>query len=227
MCPSGVFPQHMSLFQLTSLCQSARVCRSSKKLQHTTRSIWCISLYGVPTNGAQLHNVRWASTPYLYKVYFIVCPLHACFSKTSFLLCLLQGNSPSRVCLGLLPVSTSGKHSFTCLPQQNTIQHNWPFKEPLSFHLKFSFNKVPKDILCYSKPFKPWAIETLVISGCLDSQQEMGSWSQWIINPHRLHTQGFESKWRDLIQKICETVLLKTPHSINFASVNLFITISC
>ena len=32
-----VLPQHMSLSQLTSLCQSAQVCRSGKKLQHTIR----------------------------------------------------------------------------------------------------------------------------------------------------------------------------------------------
>jgi hypothetical protein len=49
---------------------------------------------------------------------------HACFTRTSFLLCPLQLNVPSRICLSFSPVSTSGKHSFTCLPQQNTIQHN-------------------------------------------------------------------------------------------------------
>ena len=62
---------------------------------------------------------------------------HACLSRTPFLLCLLQPNVPSWVCLSLSPVSTSGKHSFRCIPQQNTIQHNWISKEPSSFHFIF------------------------------------------------------------------------------------------
>ena len=61
---------------------------------------------------------------------------HVCFSRTSSLLYLLQWNVPSQVCLSLSPVSTSGKHSFTCLPQQNTIWHNWISKEPLSLYFK-------------------------------------------------------------------------------------------
>ena len=36
------------------------------------------------------------------------------------------------------PVSTLMKRSFTCLPQQNTIQHNWLSKEPLKFPLQQS-----------------------------------------------------------------------------------------
>ena len=46
-CPPWVLPPHVHLSQMTSLCQSARVHRSSKRLQHTTRSFfffWCISL---------------------------------------------------------------------------------------------------------------------------------------------------------------------------------------
>jgi hypothetical protein len=57
-------------------------------------------------------------------------------SRTSFLLCLLQQTIPSWVCLSLSPVSTSAKHSFTCLPKQNTTQHYWLSKEPLSFHFR-------------------------------------------------------------------------------------------
>jgi hypothetical protein len=59
---------------------------------------------------------------------------HACFSRTSFLLCLLQWSILSWVCLSLSLVFTSGKQYFTCLPQQNTIQHNQLSKELLSFH---------------------------------------------------------------------------------------------
>jgi hypothetical protein len=58
------------------------------------------------------------------KKAFIMCPSCVSFSKTSSLLYLLSRNVPSQVCLSLSPVSTLRKHSFTCLPQQNSIQHN-------------------------------------------------------------------------------------------------------
>ena len=85
-----------------SMCiQSAGVLRSGDKLQHTTRRFffWCISLYGVLTNAAQLHNVRWTL---LAKNPSSRVLSRACLSRTSS------------------PVSASVKCSFTCLPQQNT-----------------------------------------------------------------------------------------------------------
>ena len=57
----------------------------------------------------------------------------ACFSRASPLLCLLQWNVLSRVCLTLSSMSTSAKHSFTCLPQQNSIQ--LAFQRVLKFPL--------------------------------------------------------------------------------------------
>ena len=84
-----VLPQHVSLSQLTSLCQSARVCGSSEK--HTARSLffWFVSLYGVPTNGVQLSNVRWTNTCLsLRKTPSSRVLSRACFSRTSFHLCL-------------------------------------------------------------------------------------------------------------------------------------------
>lgn len=64
------------------------------------------SLCGVPTNGAQLHNIR--QTNQYMPVIHVSC---ACFRETvlhksAFHLCLLQQNVLSH------------------LPQQNTIQHN-------------------------------------------------------------------------------------------------------
>ena len=92
------------LFQLKSLCQSARVCWSRKKLQHTTRSFWWVSLYGVLTNPAHLCNVRQTNTCMLLTKNPSSCVLsHACFSRTSFHLCLLQLNVPSCVCLSKTP----------------------------------------------------------------------------------------------------------------------------
>ena len=112
--------------------EAARNCSTPPEV------FWCISLYGVLTNVAQLCNVRQTNTCVLLAKNPSSHVLsRACFSRTSSLLCLLQWNVPSRVCLSLSPVSTSGKHSFMCLPQQNTIQHNWLSKEPLSFHFRF------------------------------------------------------------------------------------------
>jgi hypothetical protein len=89
----------------------------------------------VPTNEAPLHNVRWTNICMsLAKNLSSHVLSHACFSRTSFHLCLLQLNFPSQVCFSLLSMSTSGKQSFTCLPRQNTIQPNWLSKEPLSFY---------------------------------------------------------------------------------------------
>jgi hypothetical protein len=58
--------------------ESARNCSVPPK------PFWCISLYGVPTNGAQLPNVRWINTCVSRVL------SHVCFSRPSFLLCLLQ-----------------------------------------------------------------------------------------------------------------------------------------
>ena len=66
----------------------------------------------------------------------------ACFSRTSFHLCLLQPNVLSQVCLSLSPMSASGKHSFMCLSQkkhhpiQLTFQRNLKF--PLHSRVKAS-----------------------------------------------------------------------------------------
>jgi hypothetical protein len=61
-CLPTCLPQHANLSQLTSSCQSARVCRSSEKLPEVFFVLWVfcflsISLYGVTTNRAQLHKV--------------------------------------------------------------------------------------------------------------------------------------------------------------------------
>ena len=75
-CPPRAFPRH---------CASNQgVCGSSKKLQHNTH----VSLCGVLTNAAQLHNVRQTNTCMsLAKSPSSRVLPHACFSRTSFLLC--------------------------------------------------------------------------------------------------------------------------------------------
>ena len=99
-----VLPQHMNLLQLTSLCQSARVHRSLKKVQHTTKSfLVCFSLCSSDiwssTKGDQYMCV-------VSKDFFIICPVT----------CLLSQNI-------LSPVSASAKHSFMSLPLPLTCVH--------------------------------------------------------------------------------------------------------
>jgi hypothetical protein len=91
---TGLASAHASVSADITLCQSAQVCGSGKKLQHTTRRFSLREgafLCGVPTNAAQLHNVRWANT----WVLLVKNPLprvlsRAYFSRISYLLCLLQ-----------------------------------------------------------------------------------------------------------------------------------------
>ena len=92
--------------------------------QLCSRIFCCISFYGIPTNWAQLCNIRQTNTCMsLVKNPSSHVFSHACFSRTSSLLCLLQLNVPFQICLSLSPMSTSGKHCFMYLPQRNTIQH--------------------------------------------------------------------------------------------------------
>ena len=67
---------------------------------------WCVSLYGVPTNAAQLRNVRQTNTCVSLaknlSSHVLSC---ACFSRTSSLLHLLQQNILSGVRLSLSHLS--------------------------------------------------------------------------------------------------------------------------
>ena len=76
-----------------------------------------ISFYVVPTNGAKLYNVRRTNTCLLLAKNPLSHVLsRACFSKTSFHLCLFQKNVPLQFCLSLSPVCASAQHPFMCLP---------------------------------------------------------------------------------------------------------------
>jgi hypothetical protein len=134
LASSHVLTQHSSLCQLTSLCQSAQVHGSSKKLQHTTRSFWCISLCGVPTKGAKLHNVRWTNTCMsLTKNPPLCAPSCACFNRTSFHLCpLLHKSALSKqpftcVCFRkpFFRVFVPAKHLLTQLTSQRTLSFHF------------------------------------------------------------------------------------------------------
>ena len=77
---------HLSVSQPESE-EAARNCSTPPEV------FWCISLYGVLTNAAQLCNVRQTNTCMLLaknpSSRVLSC---ACFSRTSFHLCLLQQN---------------------------------------------------------------------------------------------------------------------------------------
>jgi hypothetical protein len=87
---------YLSLYQLISLCQSAQVWKQQEATSTPPEVLflffWCVSLYGVTTNGAQLHNVRWANVCMLLAENPSSCGLscalakhpftHVCFKKT-------------------------------------------------------------------------------------------------------------------------------------------------
>lgn len=89
-CPPRVLPQCACLSQLTSLCQVARIRRSGNRLQHTTRfflvgfSLWSSDKCSSATQcKADQYSTSLAKNS--------SCVLsRGCFSRTSFLLCLLQ-----------------------------------------------------------------------------------------------------------------------------------------
>jgi hypothetical protein len=86
------------------------------------------------TNGAQLCKVSQTNTCLLLATNSLSRVLsHACFSRTSSLLYLLQQNVPSLFCLSLSPVSIVMKHPFMCLSQQNAIRP--AFQRTLKFLL--------------------------------------------------------------------------------------------
>ena len=109
MCPPWVLPQLLSLYQSGLLCQSTWLQGSGKKPStHQQNYFWCISLYGVPTNGAQLPNVRWSNACIsLLKNTSSHVFSHSCFSRTSFHLYLLQENMPSHVWPSKTPSNTT------------------------------------------------------------------------------------------------------------------------
>jgi hypothetical protein len=138
-CPPRVLPQHVSLSQLTSLCQLAQVQASSKKVQQTTRH------FGGPFSFRSSDKYSLAKKCKVVLVKNLSsCVLScACFSRTSFHLCLLQPNVTSWICLNLSLVSSSGKHSFSCLSQQ---KHH-PTQLSFQRNLKFPPHYIPTAII--------------------------------------------------------------------------------
>ena len=113
-------------------------------------SAWFGPQYMYPISPSPQSPNKWSSTmqckesQYMYvvsKESFISVLSCVCFNILSPM--SVSVKPTSQVCLGLFPVSTSGKHSFMCLPQQNSIQHNWLFKEPLNVHFKLSSSFPP------------------------------------------------------------------------------------
>ena len=142
MCLLQVLPQNMASLS-TCICLSWHHSANQPKSTEVARNcstppevFWCISLYGVLTNAAQLHNVRWTNTGVmLAKNPSLRVLSHTNFSRTSSLLCLLQWNVLSRVCLSLSPMSICPRKT----------PSNWPSEVPLSFHFT-PVTPVPRDL---------------------------------------------------------------------------------
>ena len=113
--------------------ESSEVARN-----HSTPSevFCCVSLDGVLANEAQLCSVRRTNTCVSLEKNPLSCVLsHACFSRTSFLLCLLQLN-----------IHESALAFYLCQFQLNILScvcpcrtpTNWLSKEPLSLSPKLA-----------------------------------------------------------------------------------------
>ena len=102
--------------------QSAQVLGNSNKLQHTTRSFLVRFSLGLPTNVAQLHNVRQSILVWLAKNPSSGVLSRARFSRTSSLLCLLQRNDPYEFALAFHTCVHFNKIFLHVFAQQNTIQ---------------------------------------------------------------------------------------------------------
>ena len=122
----------VSLSQLISLCQSgphsAEVARSCSITQKVfCLFVWWVSLYGVPTDAAQLHNVRWTNT---------------CVSLAKNLYMSFH-------------VFALAKHPFTCVHFRKTLLHvfvlakHHPTQLTFQRTLKFPIQRV----VCYSSNF--------------------------------------------------------------------------
>ena len=121
-CPPKVLHQHIYLSQLTALCQSAQFHRSHKELQYTAMRFLVYSLYGLQKKCNSTTHCK--ADQYICAVieeFFITCPFTTCFSKTSFLLCLLLPNFTKVLHYFALDFHPCPR-SFRCLPQPNSIE---------------------------------------------------------------------------------------------------------
>ena len=119
-CCPHVLPQHVS----ASADITASQPESEKAARNCSTLHRHVSVYGVLTNAAQLHNVRQTNTCVLLAKNPSSSTLsHACFCRTSFHLYLLQLNVPSCVC--------SSKTPSNRLP-----------KEPLSFQFALTLTNM-------------------------------------------------------------------------------------
>jgi hypothetical protein len=154
----------VTLSQLISLCQLAQVRGSSKRPPaHHQKFFWCAFLYGVWTNGAQLHNVRQTNEFILLAKNQNVPLPCLCFSKTSFHFCLLQKNTPLRVCPSKTPSNTTTfQRTGKFLPQgwdwrdeslvkSSGCSSEYPYLTPRVHMMVHNLRKIqiPEDLCCH------------------------------------------------------------------------------
>lgn len=115
---------HVHLSQLTSAWST----EASRSCCIPPQFFGVFSLHIVLTNAAQ-QCMKGNTCLSLTKNFLSCSLLHACFSETSFYLCLLHQNIPSRVYLSLLPVSALVKHPFTCVCFRKTLFYMPPHQQ--------------------------------------------------------------------------------------------------
>jgi hypothetical protein len=99
---------HVGLSQQASLPISLSPQKQQEATSTPSEVFWCVSLYGVRTNGAQLCNVRCTNTCVLLSKNPSSHVLsYACFSKISFHSCPPQENTSSHFCPSKTPSDTT------------------------------------------------------------------------------------------------------------------------
>jgi hypothetical protein len=86
-CKHHVSSMCLDLAHASNQPETAQVARNCST---PLEVFWCVSLYGVLTNAAQLCNIRWTNTCVLLAKNSSCDLSRACFSRISSLLCLLQ-----------------------------------------------------------------------------------------------------------------------------------------
>ena len=124
-----VSPQHVHPSQLTYFANHPKSAEAARSHGTPPEVSWYVPFYGVLTNAAQQCNVRQTNTwMSLAKNPSSQVLSHACFSRTSFHLCLIQENTPSCVCPSKTPSNMmTFQRTLKFLPHiPITFSHHYP-----------------------------------------------------------------------------------------------------
>ena len=131
-CPPCALSQHVHPISLSG--------EAARNYSTPSEGFWYVSLYGVLTKAAQLHNVRQTNACVsLAKNPSSHVLSHACFSRTSSLLCLLQQNRSFKSLLSLSHLCPLKQNvpSCVCLSKTPSDPTDFPKNPQISASVTF------------------------------------------------------------------------------------------